>query len=252
MPASTESLLPSLAPQLSRLERRDWELWIILSVAGILVTVGLLALILPAAFMKNDNIHFEVTVSRPLALGLVVLIALLNAYLVTRRMEIRRVREELISTNLQKHLIEEQSLTDTLTEIYNRRSLNEVASRYISLARRRSKPLTFLTVNVDNFEEVNTKFGNLTGDTVLAEVANLLQRGVRGSDAVARYGEEAFLVILGDTDAVGSKTVVDRIARLLTEWNAAGDLKDFKLAASISTAQWRDGQNLDEVLDAAH
>src|SRR5207245_7983922 len=101
----------------------------------------------------------------------------------SRRLDIRRVREELISTTLQQQLIEQQSFTDPLTEIYNRRSLDEIAGRFISHARRLGNPLTFLMVDVNNFKQVNTKFGHLTGDTVLAEFAGLLKTSIRGSDA---------------------------------------------------------------------
>ena len=144
MQRTPEGLLARLAPQLTRLEKRDWELWAIVSVTGILVSLGLLALVLPAAFLKDDNIHFEINVSRPLALGLVVLVALLNTYLVSRRLDIRRLREELISTTLQQQLIEQQSFTDPLTEIYSRRSLDEIAGRFISHAKRLGSPLDVL------------------------------------------------------------------------------------------------------------
>jgi hypothetical protein len=77
-----ESLLAQISPQLRRLEKRDWELWAIVSGTGILVSLGLSAIILPSALLKNDNIHFEITVSRSLAVGLVVLLALLNSYLI--------------------------------------------------------------------------------------------------------------------------------------------------------------------------
>jgi len=251
MQKTPESLLARLAPQLSRLEKRDWELWAIVSAAGILVSLGLLALVLPAAFLNNDNIHFEINVSRPLALGLVVLLALLNTYLVSRRLEIRRVREELISTTLQKQLIEQQSFTDPLTEIYNRRSLDDIAGRFISHAKRLSKPLTFLMVDINNFKQVNTKFGHLTGDTVLAEVATVLKTAIRGSDAVVRYGGDEFLIMLADTTEIAAETVTQRISKQLADWNAGGHLRNFELGASIGVAEWRDGQTVDEVLDAA-
>ena len=251
MQRTPEGLLARLAPQLSRLEKRDWELWVIVSATGILVTLGLLALVLPAAFMKNDNIHFEINVSRPLALGLIALIALLNTYLVSRRLDIRRMREELISTTLQQQLIEQQSFTDPLTEIYNRRSLDEIAGRFISHARRLGNPLTFLMVDVNNFKQVNTKFGHLTGDTVLAEFASLLKSSIRGSDAVIRYGGDEFLILLADTTAGGSEKVIERITKQVAEWNMAGQLGNFQLSASIGIAEWHDGEGLDEVLDEA-
>jgi diguanylate cyclase (GGDEF)-like protein len=251
MHSTTGSLLARLAPQLSRLEKRDWELWVIVSGSGLVVTLGLLALIVPAAFLKNENIHFEINVSRPLALGLIVLLALLNTYLMSRRLEVRRMREELISTTLQKQLIEQQSFTDPLTEMYNRRSLDEIAGRFISHARRLSNSLTFLMVDVDNFKQVNTKFGHLTGDTVLAEIAGLLKKSIRGSDAVVRYGGDEFLIILADTSEGGAQNVMERIAKGVVEWNAGGNLAGFKLGVSIGAAEWQEGETLDEVLDAA-
>jgi diguanylate cyclase (GGDEF)-like protein len=246
-----ESLLGRVSQQLYNLEKRDWELWTIVSVTGTLVSLGILAIALPSAFLKNDNVHFEITVSRPLAVGLVVLVALLNTYLVGRRLEVRRLREEIISNTLQQQVIEQQSFTDPLTEIYNRRSLDDIVGRFISHARRRKMPLTFLMVDVDKFKTVNSRFGHLTGDFVLAEVANLLKGSIRGCDAAVRYGGDEFMILLADTTAAGAQTVAERIANHLTEWNAQRHLEDFTLTLSIGTAEWQDGQTLDEVLDVA-
>jgi hypothetical protein len=63
-----------------------------------------------AAFLKQGNIHFEITVSRTLVLGLVALLALLNTYLLTKRLEIRRVRGELISRTIQQELIQQHAM----------------------------------------------------------------------------------------------------------------------------------------------
>ena len=56
----TESVLARVGQQLSQLERRDWELWVIVSLTGVLVATGLLAILFPAAFLKQENVHFEV------------------------------------------------------------------------------------------------------------------------------------------------------------------------------------------------
>lgn len=251
MEIRTESLLAQITPQLRRLEKRDWELWAIVSGTGILVSLGLSAILLPSAFLKNDSIHLEITVSRSLAVGLIALVALLNTYLISRRLEIRRLREQLISTTLQKQVIEQQSFKDPLTEIYNRRALDEIVGRFISHARRRKSPLTFLMIDLDKFKEVNTRFGHLTGDLVLAEIAGLLKSSIRGSDAAVRYGGDEFLILLADTTAAGSERVVERIRRNLTEWNTECHLGGFTTALSIGVAEWHDGESLDEVLDVA-
>lgn len=64
---------------------------------------------------------------------------------------------------------------------------------------RTHRPLAFLLIDVDRFKEVNTRFGHLGGDMVLAEIASLLKSSTRGSDAVVSYGGDQFLVILADT-----------------------------------------------------
>ncbi|HEX4785446.1 MAG TPA: GGDEF domain-containing protein [Candidatus Sulfotelmatobacter sp.] len=251
MHKANESVLARVGQQLSQLERRDWELWLIVSLTGVLVATGLAAILFPAAFLKHDNMHFEVTVSRPLAIGLFILLALLNTYLVTKRLEIRRLREKLLSSTIQQELIRQQSFTDPLTEIYNRRSLEEIAGRFISHARRLKNPLSLLLIDVDRFKDVNTAFGHLTGDVVLADTAALLKNSVRGSDAVFRYGGDEFVIILADTSRLGAAKVIERIRAYLFDWNRAGTLKGFELNLSIGISEWSDGVTLDELLDEA-
>ena len=250
MLGQNESTLARVSQQLARLEKRDWELWGIISLTGIMVTAGLLAIVLPAAF-SGDAIHFEIVVSRPVAIGLLLLVVLCNAYAVKKRFEVRRLREQVISTTLQKQVIEQQSFTDPLTEIYNRRSLDRIAGQFISQARRRKTPLTFLMVDADQFKQINTQFGHLTGDFVLAEIAAILKSSIRGSDAAVRYGGDEFLILLAETTESGAQKVIDRINANVDEWNAGGHLEGHKIGVSIGATEWRDGQSLDEVLDGA-
>jgi diguanylate cyclase (GGDEF)-like protein len=201
--------------------------------------------------MNRDEVYLQVAVSRQLVVGLFVLLALLNSYLVTRRVDLRRTRQKLISSTIQNELVRLQSFTDPLTEVYNRRSLEDMAGRFISHARRLQNTLTFILIDVDRFKEVNTRFGHLTGDFVLAEVATLLRSSVRGSDAVVRYGGDEFLVILADTGALGAGRVVHRIRKYLLDWNSSGHLDGFELNLSVGISEWSDGRTLDEMLDAA-
>ncbi len=169
----------------------------------------------------------------------------------TKRFEVRRLREQIISSTLQNELTEQQSFTDPLTEIYNRRSLDRIAGQFISQARRQRTPLTFLMVDADKFKQINTRFGHLTGDFVLAEIAAMLKASTRGSDAVGRYGGDEFLILLADTTVLGAQQVIDRINDKLEEWNDADHLEGVRVTVSIGISEWHDGQTLDEVLDAA-
>lgn len=244
-----QSALARVSQQLVRLEKRDWELWGIVLLTGILVSATLLAILFHAAF--RGGIRLELSVSPPLAVGLFVLLALLNTYLVSKRFEVRRLREQLISTTLQNQIAEQQSFTDPLTEIYNRRSLDSIAGRFISQARRRRLPLTFLMIDVDKFKQINTRFGHLTGDFVLSEIAGVLKASIRGSDTVVRYGGDEFLIMLTDTTSSGAANVVSRIDKNLQEWNDADHLEELRVAVSIGSAEWKDGDTLDEILDRA-
>jgi diguanylate cyclase (GGDEF)-like protein len=246
-----DSVMANVNRELRKLEKRDWELWLIVTATGILVSAGLLAVLLPAAFMKSGSLHFEITVSKELSCGLLVLLTLANTYFVSRRIEFRQLRQKTISTAMQNELIRLQSFTDPLTEIYNRRSLEELAGRFIGQARRLGNPLTFLLIDVDRFKQVNTRFGHLTGDFVLTEIATLLKGSIRGADAAVRYGGDEFLIALTNTNAAGAAIVMDRIQTFLNEWNQSSSLDDFTVSLSIGMAEWTDGKTLDEVLDIA-
>ena len=160
-------------------------------------------------------------------------------------------RVSLVGTTIQSELIRLQSLTDPLTEVYNRRSLDDMAERLISHARRTNESLTFLLIDLDHFKEVNTRFGHLTGDFVLAEIAGLLKSSTRGSDVVVRYGGDEFLIVLVNTTKQNADVVVRRIIDYLGRWNKSSNLDGLEVTVSIGVAEWEADKTLGEVLDAA-
>lgn len=245
------SMLGTVSRQLAQMEKRDWELWSIVLGTGIVVSVGLLLMTFPSAFVKRGELQVEIRVPKEMFLGLVALLVLFNTYVVSKRLELRRVRQQLISSTIQNELVRLQSFTDPLTQVYNRRSLEDLAHRYISHARRLRKPLTFLLVDVDDFKQVNTRFGHLIGDFVIAEIASLLRGCVRGCDAIIRYGGDEFLLVLADTDHDGAATVTVRISKAIEEWNTIGHLDNGKLSLSVGISQWREGQTFEQVLEGA-
>lgn len=205
-------------------------------------------IIFPGTFLRQGNVHIEVNVSREVVGGLITFLILLNPYIITRRIDARRTRRALISTTLHSELVRLQSFTDPLTEVYNRRSLDEMASRFINHASRLGRPLTFGLVDVDEFKEINSRFGHLTGDVVLAEIASLLKGATRGCDAVVRYGGDEFLLILADATMEGAQRVATRILKSVEDWNAQDQLKDLKVSLSIGLAEWTEGTTLDQLL----
>jgi diguanylate cyclase (GGDEF)-like protein len=248
---SSESIISRLSQQLAALEKRDTELWLIVVGTGILVGVAMVAMLAPGAILRGGQVQLELAVSRELFVGLVALLIILNTYVISRRMEVRRTREEVISMSIQNELLRLQSFIDPLTEVYNRRALDELSSKYMRRAQRLEKPLTILLIDTDRFKEINTRFGHLTGDFVIAEISTLLQSAVRGSDAVVRYGGDEFLVILADAPLEGAKIAIHRIEKLVEDWNRAEHLRDFELSLSIGASEWAANKGLDELLTEA-
>ena len=108
-----------------------------------------------------------------------------------------------------KNRIREQSIRDPLTNLYNRRFLNEFMEREQALARRNQKPLAVVMLDLDHFKQLNDQFGHQTGDKVIEMVAKHLLRQSRRTDILFRYGGEEFLVILPNTNATQARHLAE-------------------------------------------
>jgi diguanylate cyclase (GGDEF)-like protein len=245
------SMVSKLSQQLMALEKRDFELWLIVVVLGILVAAGLLAILFPSAILRSGSLHFEITVSRELFLGLITLLVLFNSYMISSRLKLRRARGEVITSAIQSELLRLQSFSDPLTEVYNRRVLDDMMLKYTRRAERLGKPLSFVMIDVNDFRTINSRFGHTTGDFVLLEVATILKSAVRGSDAVIRYGGDEFLIILGDSPLEHVGVVTGRIAKFVEDWNHGGHLKDFELVLSMGASEWVRGKSATQIMDEA-
>jgi diguanylate cyclase (GGDEF)-like protein len=103
------------------------------------------------------------------------------------------------------------SLTDGLTEIDNRRCLEERLHEMWEHSVRLHEPIALIMCDIDKFKSVNDKFGHQAGDSVLKEVAKLLKDEARQIDRVGRYGGEEFLLILSGTVLDAAVTFADRL-----------------------------------------
>ncbi|MCC2617321.1 diguanylate cyclase [Aestuariibacter halophilus] len=104
----------------------------------------------------------------------------------------------------QNRILEELSLSDSLTGLANRRAFNNQFAHTLELARRHNWAVTILAMDVDYFKAYNDHFGHLQGDECLKKLATIMRAHLqRGSDFVARIGGEEFVAILPDTDADG-------------------------------------------------
>ncbi len=111
----------------------------------------------------------------------------------------------------------EQSVTDSLTGLNNRRALLDKLGEEVSRSRRYGTPVSLAMVDVDEFKPYNDAFGHPAGDAVLGRVARLLAEHSRATDIVARYGGEEFAVVLTNTDAGGAYVLAERFRRAIED-----------------------------------
>ncbi|GMV12466.1 MAG: diguanylate cyclase [Polyangiaceae bacterium] len=103
------------------------------------------------------------------------------------------------------------TITDGLTQVNNRRHLDEALEREFLRARRHSRPLSLLVLDIDFFKRINDQYGHLAGDHVLRELASLVQGRVRRDETVARYGGEEFVVLLPETAVDGAVSLAENL-----------------------------------------
>jgi diguanylate cyclase (GGDEF)-like protein len=135
-------------------------------------------------------------------------------------LRIKKLQDELRA--MQKRL-EEQSITDGLTGLRNRRFFDERLMEEFGRAQRYTDPVSLIMLDLDHFKRVNDRFGHQAGDLVLREAADLLRGSLRDPDIPARYGGEEFAVILPKTHVQGALAVAERV------WRAIGN-KTFRHA----------------------
>ena len=105
------------------------------------------------------------------------------------------------------------AMTDSLTQIPNRRALSEYAER--SLARRTGLPMALLMIDADHFKLINDTHGHQVGDEVLCKLASLLSARLRGHDLIGRFGGEEFMVIAPETGVEGALTLAESLRKII-------------------------------------
>lgn len=167
-------------------------------------------------------------------------IAQLSTDLDTLRQELTQVRQE--------------SLTDHLTGISNRKAFDAALEDRIRVSRSTNDVFCVLIADIDHFKVVNDNYGHLIGDKVLRFVASTIRRCIKGKDLAARFGGEEFAIILDSTEISGACAVAEQIRQAIY----AGVIKDMdnkrvldRISISLGIAEFRDSDLSHSLLQRA-
>jgi diguanylate cyclase len=130
----------------------------------------------------------------------------LEARLSASKQEINQLQENL-------ETVRNESLTDPLTSLANRKYFDEALAKAILDSRAKDEPVSLMMTDIDHFKRFNDSYGHLTGDQVLRLVAMSVKQNVKGQDIAARYGGEEFAIVLPNTALHSALTVADHIRR---------------------------------------
>ncbi len=231
-------LQDELRQRLRRLERAGpWE--IALAGASAACAIGMLLSLL----FSRQRFQIDMETSGAVFFAALLFLLLLAWLARDRAKRARRADFEAVSELIQRHLSKEQALRDPLTGVFNRAALEEVATSYFRRAEREGKPVALVLFDLNDFHNLNNRFGHLAGDSALVEFAETLNRSIRGSDMVARYGGDEFVLLLGETGRAGAEVVVARVEERLQvrNQNLAGDKPPLTFAAGA--AEFQPGMN---------
>jgi diguanylate cyclase len=147
---------------------------------------------------------------------------------------------------------EERAKTDTLTDLPNRRALDEFFRAAQIAAMEKGEPLGVLLIDIDHFKTFNDNFGHGVGDQVLRLMANVLRERLRETDLPARYGGEELIAVLPGTDLATCVAVAERIRRLISECSitrrSTGEILP-SITVSIGVGQFQLGESMADLID---
>jgi len=149
--------------------------------------------------------------------------------------------------------IQELSITDDCTKLYNQRHMFVVLDEEVSRSARFGYEFTLLFLDLDHFKDVNDKYGHLVGSKILAMVAQCLRENLRLIDAAFRYGGDEFAILLPQTTRNSGLLVARRILRAFRsrEWKPEPDIS-IQLRASIGVAGYpEDGTSSHQIVHRA-
>jgi diguanylate cyclase (GGDEF)-like protein len=234
-----------MAREFQKTQKRDWWLWGYSIFVLLLLAFAVTIFFLPAVRSGAETI-FKIKMV-DVVFGLIALVVLFNVYAVSQAILIRRLRRQLTEKQGHSDLLRNLAMVDPLTGLYNRRFAEQRLAAEVARSERKGHPLTILTLDLNNFKEINDAHGHPAGDLVLQEFAARLNDVIRGGDLAVRLGGDEFLVLLPECTSEQLQLVLGRLGSLQVDWNG----QEIPITFSAGWKQYELGERPDEMLARA-
>ncbi|MDY0132372.1 MAG: sensor domain-containing diguanylate cyclase [Desulforegulaceae bacterium] len=140
--------------------------------------------------------------------------------------------------------IEQLALTDSLTELPNRRALMLCFNKEIADFRRKTfdspdqggKGFSIAICDIDNFKTINDTYGHNCGDYVLQNIAKILEKGIRPQDSIGRWGGEEFLLLFPNTDVTTVANIIERLRQDIAQFSFTFEEHSFQVTMTFGTS----------------
>ena len=195
--------------------------------------------------------------SRDRTLGVIELVNYRPATLTTETTAFLRVLCDYAAIAIQNvravERIQELTITDDCTGLFNSRHLFSVTESELERSRRFNLPFSMIFIDLDHFKRVNDLYGHLTGSRLLAEIARTIKHNVRGIDSAFRYGGDEFIVLLPQTGKDAALEVTQRLLHSLRDTRyLVSEGLELQMMASFGIASYpEDGTSIQEIIGAA-
>ena len=162
-----------------------------------------------------------------------------------RKAELQQANRDLMDRNTRleqaNEVLNQLSITDGLTRLHNHRFFQDHLTREIKRVTRTGEPLSMLLTDIDDFKQLNDRFGHAAGDELLTRIAQLLVDCVRDSDLVARYGGEEFVVLAINCDLEAAEALAEKVRTAIAESSFILDdsLRPLRVTVSVGVATFR-------------
>lgn len=159
-------------------------------------------------------------------------IQLANNEVKTQNILLKSQTNQLHETNKK---LRQLSISDPLTELFNRRHFDILLKKEISYAQRHHEKVSLIVFDIDYFKKINDQYGHSVGDAVLCSIAKNLEDNTRKSDICCRIGGEEFAIICRDTDAQKIKIITEGLRKKFETKTIRNNQHEINITASFGT-----------------